>query len=169
MRHLLIAAPLVLASLSASAIAAHVHGQAELDIAIHENIVEIELRSPQLNLAGFEHSPRKAPDQAVAVTVRRQLERPGPLLGFDHCKLTSMDLDGTLLNVDVHAAATVDDDEHPDVTAIYQFECPSAPASLDLSKLFQQFSGIEKVQVELMSSKGDASGTLTSKASQLGL
>lgn len=168
MRHLLIAAPLALASLTASAIAAHVHGQAELDISIDQNIVEVELRSPQFNLAGFEHAPRKAPDQAVAVTVLHQLERPGPLLGLGNCKLTSMDLDGTLLNVDVHAAATVDDDEHPDITAIYQFECPSTPTSIDLSKLFQQFNGIEKVQVELMSDNGDISGMLTDKASQLG-
>ena len=167
MRHLLIALPLSLLSLPSLAADPHVHGVAELDISVDGGIVELELRSPQLNLAGFEHSPRKAPDQAVAVTVRRQLEQPLKLLGLDGCQLTSRDLDGTLLNIEVRAAATVDDDEHPDITAQYQLECPRAPGALDLAGLFRQFPGIEKVEVQLIGPAGQSATTLTSAASKL--
>ncbi len=167
MRHLLLALPLSLLPLASQAGETHVHGLAEMDIAIDGGTIELELRSPQLNLAGFEHTPRKAPDQAVAVSVRRQLEKPQKLLGLDGCQLTSLELDGTLLNIDVHAATTVDDDEHPDVTAMYQFECSNPPAALDLSALFRQFPGIEKLKVELIGPQGQSATTLTPAASKL--
>lgn len=167
MRQLLIALPLSLLALHALAGEHHVHGQAEMDIAIDGGTIELELRSPQFNLAGFEHSPRKAPDQAMAVTVRRQLEQPQKLLGLDGCQLTGRDLDGTLMNVDVHAATTVDDDEHPNVTAMYQFECSTPPKALDLTGLFKQFAHIEKVKVELIGPKGQTAATLTPAASKL--
>ena len=37
---------------------AHVHGEAELNVVISENMALLELRSPAVNIIGFEDSPR---------------------------------------------------------------------------------------------------------------
>lgn len=56
---------------ASDSLSAHVHGQAELMLALDDNRIEVLLTSPQYNLVGFEHEPankqqRQALTDAVA-------------------------------------------------------------------------------------------------------
>ena len=55
---------------------AHVHGEAQLDVALEGKLLELQLHSPAMNLAGFERAPANAREQARLNTVRDFLTQP---------------------------------------------------------------------------------------------
>jgi len=83
MKHSIIL-PLTLCSalqaFSASAAEKHVHGEAELFIAIEGNKVLIEMESPADNFLGFEHVPRTKQQKALVRSTQETLENYASLL-----------------------------------------------------------------------------------------
>ncbi|WP_415898974.1 ZrgA family zinc uptake protein [Neptuniibacter sp. QD48_11] len=53
---------------------AHVHGIAELNFVIEGNVAEMELRSPLMNIAGFEHEAVSAEDKQKIKSATKQLK-----------------------------------------------------------------------------------------------
>ncbi|MGM0571009.1 ZrgA family zinc uptake protein [Marinobacter sp.] len=53
---------------------AHVHGAAQLQVAIEDNTAELILRSPAANLLGFEHAPRGPEQEKVRHEAHQWLE-----------------------------------------------------------------------------------------------
>ncbi|HBS79991.1 MAG TPA: DUF2796 domain-containing protein, partial [Pseudomonas sp.] len=88
---------------------AHEHGAAELDAALDGSTLEVELRSPAMNLVGFEHAPSSEADKRKVADARKQLEQPNGLFGLPAaagCTLAESELESPLFEGEGH------DDEH---------------------------------------------------------
>ncbi|GGH96451.1 zinc-binding protein [Pseudomonas fluvialis] len=153
----------------------HEHGTAELNVVLDGQTLEIALKSPAMNLLGFEHAAKSAADRAKVSALQHQLQAPQTLLGLSSgdCSLASHTLESPLLAAEqAHnphdqkhdhkhqhgdaEAAHDHDAKHSDIHAHYQFDCqqPDALKQLDLSELFKAFPGMEKIQVQLIGPAG---------------
>ena len=86
--------------LSAFAAEKHVHGEAELFIAIGNNQVMIELESPANNLLGFEHKPNNATQKKLLAESLTTLASYSSLVTVveGNCKQTSSHIDSPFAN-----------------------------------------------------------------------
>lgn len=156
---------------------AHVHGVSELTIALEKQQLEIELRSPAINLFGFEHSAITTSDKTVVNKAKLLLEKQHELFSFSggDCVLVNKFTDvssvihsqqiKTLQDINVHNhndkhgdhddhddhqnKHTMNDNvKHHEVVAKYNFRCKT-PLTLSTVKvkLFEFFSGIEQIKV----------------------
>jgi ABC-type Zn2+ transport system substrate-binding protein/surface adhesin len=162
---------------------AHEHGTAELNVVLDGQTLEIELKSPAMNLLGFEHAAKSDADKAKVAGVRSQLEAPQALFGLSagNCTLSEQALESPLFadakahkehdhkhdkkhahkhdHKHKHAEHKADEhghDEHSDIHAHYRFTCqqPQDLKQLDLAELFTRFPGTEKIQVQLIGPNG---------------
>lgn len=157
-----------------SSLDAHEHGSASLNIALEGNTLELELDSPAMNLLGFEHAAQSSADRAKLASVKRLLEQPQQLFTLPaaaNCQITSSELHSPLFEAESTDHAHEHEHEHSDIEAHYQFSCanPQALDSLSLAAFFQQFAGLEKLQVQLISATGQNGKTLTASDSLLPL
>ena len=83
---------------------AHVHGLADLTLAIENGALEIQLRSPAANLVGFEHKADTKEEIKSAKAAAARLAQPLSLFIFNGTKCEMLDTD-----VDVSAIL---DNEH---------------------------------------------------------
>lgn len=187
MRRLLLAAPFVLLPLLATAqehdhtdhdsLPAHEHGSAQLNAALDEHTLELELNSPAMNLLGFEHAANSAEDKAVVAEVARALADPVTLFGLQNgnCSVIEQDIDGPMFGGHEehaeHAHSADDSDhkhehehehEHSDIHAQYSFDCkqPEALGQLDLGGLFKRFPGMHKIQLQMIGPAGQKGAQL---------
>lgn len=154
---------------------AHEHGAAELDAALDGAMLEVELRSPAMNLVGFEHAPRSEADKGKIANARKQLEQPDRLLGLTAaagCTLAKTELESPLFEGDhqhehehEHEHEEDHDGQHSEIHAHYHFECatPQALTGLDLQGLFKTFPGTEKIQAQLIGPNGQRGAQLSAK------
>ncbi|MDA8482282.1 DUF2796 domain-containing protein [Pseudomonas resinovorans] len=178
MRRLLLALPFALLPLAAvqahehdhdhDSLGAHEHGVARLNAALDGNVLELELESPAMNLAGFEHAASSHADKAKVAAVRAELESPLALFALPEeagCKVASQELESPLFGADDHhdEHAKGHENEHSEVHAHYRIECsaPDALKSLDLAGLFKRFPATEKIQVQLIGPNGQQGAELS--------
>ena len=158
---------------SHESLGAHEHGAAELDAALEGAKLEIELRSPAMNLVGFEHAPSSEADKSKIANARQHLEQPDRLFGLTPaagCTLTETELESPLFedghkHGQAHEHAHAADSEHSDIHAHYHFDCatPQALTGLDLQGLFKTFPGTEKVQAQLIGPNGQRGASLSAE------
>jgi len=184
MRRLLLALPFALLSLAAAqanehnhaqandhaeydSLDAHEHGAARLNVVLDGQALELQLESPAMNLAGFEHAANSAADKAKVATVRGQLQDPQALFGLNagDCTLSEQELESALFEEAAHDEQHADEDEseHSEIHAHYQLDCkkPSELKQLNLSELFKRFPATEKIQVQLIGPSGQQGVELT--------
>ena len=149
---------------------AHEHGAAELDAALEGTTLEIELRSPAMNLVGFEHAPSSEADKRKISDARKQLEQPDSLFGLTPaagCKLAETELESPLFESNEHEHEHEKDhgSQHSEIHAHYHFDCatPQALTGLDLQGLFKTFPGTEKIQAQLIGPNGQRGAQLSAK------
>lgn len=78
----------------------HVHGEAELNVAVEHDTLTLILTTPLDNLTGFEHAPRTLAQREVARKAVERLKAADTLFEPDpkaECILDSVDLDSPLL------------------------------------------------------------------------
>ncbi|CAA0112354.1 ZrgA family zinc uptake protein [Zhongshania aliphaticivorans] len=138
---------------------AHVHGKAELLVVLEGQQLDIELRSPAVNVLGFEHYTDSPEHQAQMTKVKAALTEAGGLFyfGAGACWLLDQRIDfGALAKVDDDHKGHSDSDlaaeekpEHSDVQAYYQYRCEQ-PDKLDslTADIPVIFPGVESLQVE---------------------
>ncbi|WP_334120733.1 DUF2796 domain-containing protein [Limnobacter sp.] len=155
--------------------ATHVHGTGEMEIVQDGNGLFINLYTPLQNVLGFEHTPRTDTEKVKARRVASLLKANG-LFAFSpaaQCKRTGYTLHSDVLNPHAHGPA--DDhqhhdsrNEHSDLHAAYEFEC-TAPAQLKVIdvRVFRQFSGFEKIEVQALFLSGQVGASLTPAKSTL--
>ncbi len=159
---------------------AHVHGQAELSMALDGEALQIELHSPLANLTGFEHSPETEEERAKLAAARQTLKDGAGLFLFEGgactfkeaalSDLSFEELGGMEENHDAHHdehhhdhEATHDkDSHHAEIRATYAFTC-AAPESLTRieTRLFSLFPGFEKIEAVFLSADRQAAEILT--------
>ncbi|MCQ4309725.1 DUF2796 domain-containing protein [Pseudomonas stutzeri] len=187
MHRLSLALPLILLSTLAQAhpapdhqhgnLDAHVHGAAELDVALERAELDIELRSPAMNLVGFEHAPGSAADDRKVADARKQLEQPAALFGLPasaSCALKTVELESPLFHSNAETAEHAHehhdhDSQHSDIHARYRYDCsnPEALQGINLQRLFEAFPATEQIQTQLIGPNGQRGAQLTTEHPQL--
>ncbi|WP_157314312.1 DUF2796 domain-containing protein [Chitinibacter sp. GC72] len=125
---------------------AHVHGVAQIDVAIEGKTLLIALESPADNLLGFERAPKTEAEKAKLKTVTEQLKQAAALFAPDaaaQCKAAA-----PVVNMPSFKKG-----EHSDIDAEYRFDCASIPASIALP-LWKNFPNFKKLNANLASDKG---------------
>ncbi len=195
MRRLLLALPLALLPFAMaqaatehdhdhehSSLGAHEHGVGRLDVVLEGTTLEFELDSPAMNIVGFEHQASSAEDKAKLVAAKDALLKPHALFSVPEaaqCTVTSQTLESPLFgdkpdaDHDHEGAASADHDEHEhsEIHGRYAFKCevPAVLKKLDLSNIFKQFPATEKLNVQIISPKGQSGAEVRPSNSSLKL
>ena len=160
---------------------AHVHGVLELDVVQERQTLQIELRSPAMNLVGFEHAPADAADRAAVARAIRTLEDAAALFVPDAaaaCRLVeakvATDLhethddaahdqhDAQHGHEHGHGGTTEAANEHSDVHAAYRYECahPDDLRGIDV-RLIAAFPATQEIHVRTITDAAQNAVELT--------
>ena len=151
---------------------AHVHGIAELNLALEGREVHVELDSPAANIVGFEHAPSSETDHAALDKAVAALKDGDRLYRFNDeagCRLEGARVASALIEgeheghgdqhsdkhaheekgVDEHDEYEQEGEVHSDIEAAYHFEC-AEPGKLKqfAVKLFEAFPSTEELNVQ---------------------
>lgn len=152
---------------------AHVHGVANLDLAVDGNEIAAALTAPAMNIVGFEHAPRnddqhRAVDQAAAwLKDGTQWLVPSASAA---CRLETARVASGLLDMDdpdEHDDDSHDHDGHVDdvhsefqVHLAYHCANPDELRRVEI-RLFEQFPGMERIQLQAITDIRQTGGALT--------
>nr|WP_158217327.1 DUF2796 domain-containing protein [Microbulbifer agarilyticus] len=189
--------PLFFAASAATAQhAAHVHGEAQLTVAVGENALHIEFESPGANLVGFEHAPQNQQQVQALKLASKNLAAPSNLLRFRGtvCRLQDVDVEAPYAEAaPQHAHHAHEDDhgrhsehsnhtehshdaehshhsEHASFRASYIYRCDNLSGldGIDV-RLFARFPDIHKIQAQWLTATKQGAVRLTSKSPTLQL
>ncbi len=150
----------------------HVHGAATLGVVIETGRVTVQLETPLDGLLGFERAPRDAAEKrrvdAAVATLRSadSLFRFTPAAG---CASTSVELNSASLGLgqsDPGEAAS----GHADLDGTFVFRCTDSSrlTGVDVG-LFGAFAGMQRLQVEVATARGQFKRELTRPAQRVSL
>ena len=144
---------------------AHVHGIAEVTIALEGAALEIGFDSPAVNIVGFEHKAQTKEQKKAVKQAKGLLESPALLMDFvgGKCQLKEAEVDVSSVMAEEKSGHEHDHDEHHhddkhhhekndhaekashgEVHAMYSFQCQDQLTSLNL-KFFEHFPQIESL------------------------
>ena len=163
---------------------AHVHGIGTLNIALENQLLELQLESPAMNIIGFEYQPTTAADIQSVKAAQNTLSNAAELFAFSpaaQCRLTSVSIENALLkgsgahdhdhdhDHESQPAAEIAEPQHNDISAHYQYHCatPAQLNSIDLAGLFKLFTQTEKIQVQLIVGDHQQGAELSAKNTSL--
>lgn len=152
---------------------AHVHGVAELLVVLEGGQLDIEFRSPAINLLGFEHHANNPEQQAKVESVRKTLADADSLFQFDPplCHIADHTANfSSVVEAPGHRGDKNETDDHDthhkahghsDIDARYRYQCerPDQLRSL-LANIPAQFPGIQSLQVEWIAGGRQGAATL---------
>ncbi len=171
----------------------HVHGLAQLNIAIEGSDIHTEMESPAINIIGFEHNPASEEELHSAQKAMAQMEKGDQLFLFSpaaKCKLITAKV-GTSMKMTLDHKAEEHhhdgkdgqhhhhdgegghhhhhgEDGHPhhhsDIDATYHFSCINPEKLEQLQvKFFDYFQGFEKIKVQILGKDKQVGAELTSQ------
>ena len=163
---------------------AHVHGEANVNIAMIGSSLEIELFSPAHNLIGFEYEARTSAEIAKVKQAESILGDPSKILQLTgaECNSSNVSIDtGSLLKVednhhddhghshDHHDRKEKKVDTHSNFKVKYSISCESgfSPTSIEFF-LFKHFKNLNTVNVKWISENKQGSKRLTANNSVVG-
>lgn len=163
----------------------HVHGVGTLNVALEKDEVEIELVSPGHDLVGFEHAPGNDEEKAKVADAVSSLRDGTRMFVFPaaagcHVKEAEVETGAATEDKDEHDHGHEHQHEHEhehehehggqhsEFHAHYHFQCgaPSKVTHVDVG-LFQRFPGIQKLNVQVVSSAGQSAHVLEPDAARL--
>ncbi len=151
---------------------AHVHGEAQLLVALEGSTLEIEFLSPAMNIVGFEHQPANEAQSHAIESAIETLKQPGLLFRLPTsagCDLSSILVESSLAAQGEHdqehsKEADHDHEEktHSDFTGHYSFHCAEVSRLESIAiEIFKQFPGTELIEVQSISEQGQRKIELT--------
>ena len=163
---------------------AHVHGIGTLNIALENQLLELQLESPAMNIIGFEYQPTTTADIQSVKAAQNKLSNAAELFAFSpaaQCRLTSVSIENALLkgsgahdhdhdhDHESQHEADIAEHQHNDISAHYQYHCatPAQLNSIDLAGLFKLFTQTEKIQVQLIVGDHQQGAELSAKNTSL--
>jgi hypothetical protein len=144
---------------------AHVHGVAELLVALDGHHLTVTLDSPSYNVVGFEHFARHAADRALLLDAEEKLSASQNILTLAsaaQCRIESVDITAEQLSQLAeaghghnhghshdHGHSHNEEQGHSEFVVNYHFHCdnPSALSGLTV-QAFQHFPGFETIDVQ---------------------
>lgn len=155
---------------------AHQHGVAQLDVAVEPGRVTLDLQTPLDGLVGFERAPRTDAERARVEAALTRLRDAAALFRIDSaagCKLEKVTLNAPVLGVTptgTAAPAAPAKGEHADLDGRFEFSCKAdaRPAFVEVG-LFEAFSGMKRIELQLVLPKGQMKATLVRPATRVAL
>lgn len=136
--------------------AAHVHGEAKLNIVIDGELILAEFISPLENLLGFEHEPETAEQKQAYQDLQQHLADSHALFSISdaRCTQTGQQSESPFAEAD-HA--------HAEWHGEFYLECNDiGEATYIKPQLFTAYPGVEKLTVQLISTQGQSQHIVTS-------
>ncbi|MDO9315795.1 MAG: DUF2796 domain-containing protein [Burkholderiaceae bacterium] len=135
----------------------HVHGVAQLDIAIETGKITLQLETPLDSLLGFERAPRGVAETRRVETAVAALKAAGVLFRFTPtagCAVASVDLSSAALKLGSPGPAE-QREGHADLDATYVFNCTDVARATEVDVgLFDAFIRMQSLKVEVATAKG---------------
>ncbi len=163
-----------LATGPACAAPAHQHGVAHLDVAVEPGRVTLDLDTPLDNLLGYERAPRTDAERQQASTAIARLKAADGLFRIDSaagCTLAKVTLMSAALGLNgPGGAAPADKGDHAELTGRFEFSCKAGQrAGFIEVGLFEAFAPMKRIELQLVSPKGQMKATLNRPASRVAL
>jgi len=151
---------------------AHVHGEAQLLIALEANALQIEFLSPAMNIVGFEHQPQNKTQSDAVEQAIETLKQPGLLFSLPpsaECDPASIEVESSLTHHHEHEKESKEEG-HSDFTGKYYFQCHdiSRLGNIDI-EIFKRFPGTKVIEVQSISTSGQRRIELTPEQNVLEL
>ena len=135
----------------------HVHGNAELNVVLMGQQLQVEFVSPAINLLGFERPPNTDEETATLNNTIEQLQRGGWLIEAfpTTCQLSTEEFEAPVY--DEHESSEHDHEHessehhaeaHSSFRVTYLYDCDSAPKKQLKMLAFDHYSGIETLTVQ---------------------
>lgn len=148
---------------------AHVHGNATMQVVVDGQHIEIDLQSPLDSLVGFEHAPRTEKQKQAIKAVEERFAAPAALfVPSAEAKCTAEPAALTMPFKSESTAAKNDKDAHSDLEAVIRFQCeqPAELKGMEV-KLFGAFTRLHRLDVQMMTPRGQSAARLTPKQPKL--
>jgi hypothetical protein len=150
---------------------AHEHGVARLDVAVESGRLTLDLDTPLDNLLGFEHAPRTDAERERVASALVRLRDAGTLFRIDPaagCTPARVELVSAPLGLGAGAAAS--QEGHGDLEGHFEFTCKAgARAGFVEVGLFAAFAPLRRVELQVVTAKGQMKATLVRPASRVAL
>lgn len=132
---------------------AHVHGEAELLIAIEGENISVSFESPLANLIGFENEPQTDAESEAYNAMRNSLAESDTVLTFSEAaNCTHYSSETSIRRNGDHATMIAD----------YEFTCEDMAALRDGTvPAFRAFEGLESVDLAIVSETGQSAASLS--------
>jgi hypothetical protein len=179
-----ISSPPLVAAAQHRQLGAHEHGRGTLNIAIEGPRVSVELEAPGADIVGFEHAAKTPRQKGLLEQAKKQLLAPQALFKFPGaagCVVADASVE---IEADEHdhdaatgrgptqkkAGAAAEDRSHSNFHGQYSFTC-SAPAAVTGVEFgyFQAFAGAQKLEVNVITPKGQSTFEVTRAKPRLDL
>ncbi|MDL2336832.1 MAG: DUF2796 domain-containing protein [Pseudomonadota bacterium] len=135
----------------------HVHGVAELNVAVEPGRITLQIETPLDSLLGFERAPRGVAETRVAETTIAALKAADALFKFTPaagCTSASVELSSAALKLGTPDPAE-QHEGHADLDATYVFKCADAAKATEVDVgLFDAFIRMQSLKVEVVTAKG---------------
>jgi hypothetical protein len=151
-----------------SSLHAHVHGQAQLQLAIDQSQVVLSFSSPLDNFLGFERAPKDEAEQEKVKQLLLQLQNP--LLWIElnpaaQCQAGQIELDSPVLT---GKQKSNDEKKHGDLRFDVELQCKNPQHLRSLkAKLLQQYKGVHRLKVEVVHAGGQHAKTLQAEETSM--
>jgi hypothetical protein len=148
---------------------AHVHGNANMQVVVEGNTVEIGLQSPLDSLVGFEHAPRNERQRKAMEAMEDKFRAPASLfVPTPAAQCTAQPVDLAMPFKERADSKSQHKDEHAELEATIRFQCanPAALKGMEV-KLFESFPKLHRIDVQTVSGSGQAAARLTPKQRNL--
>jgi hypothetical protein len=159
-------------------LSAHVHGASELNIVIGGNKLEMQLRSPAINIVGFEHKASTEQQIRKVKQSEEKLNDHKALFSFSSggCRLTQAKIDLSDLiehkttEKDAHDHHKNDLDhshehehgDHSEIVAHYYYDCEDMDELSSISLgFFDVFPAMQQIKSMLITTSGQGAASLT--------
>lgn len=166
----------------------HVHGEAQLLVALDGQVLELEFISPAINIVGFEHAPHNAAQTAAVNAAIERLEQGTRLFELPAdagCEPLGAEVDTSLTAArehqgpdhgdtpqegHAHGHAAAAGEAHAEFHARYHYRCEH-PGRVDRMtvRLFQPFPGLQRIDAQTISPRGQRRAELDSDHNRLPL
>ncbi|MDP2561182.1 DUF2796 domain-containing protein [Psychrobium sp. 1_MG-2023] len=146
---------------------AHVHGQAQLMLAVEHDKIDFKLISPAESLLGFEHQPTTLLEFKKIADVKQLLEVHSNIFQFNgsDCQIQALNIDTSqIMNNGRHQHAHA----HKDIIVNYQLKCHrSIEATSVTLKLFKHFPTLKNINAMWITPSNQGAEQLNTKNTTL--
>lgn len=143
---------------------AHVHGQAQIQIAVEKTQLLMNFSSPLYNFLGFERRAHNDKEKQMIEQLRQQAQNPlywFSLPASAQCRLVTMHLDAPLLDSNT-APSTSQEKPHGNLRFEADFECKKPEEFKQLQiRLFESFNEIKRLKLTVIQDQKQISRTLS--------